>query len=182
MRSDTFGRLRICSKSFTSFRSFFSTSKVFRFFRSFSKFLDLFGPVRMHSDASGCVRMHSDAFGRPLKRQVQQAQEDAQNWCGKYEDAHPHKLRSGEAARAWRPSIDSKPRSGESRGADTSQQTSTFKRDGRDVYTRRAGRFHETGGTFAREVFSCPHGLTENMFEGFLVVRMALPNTFLKSL
>ena len=29
-------------------------------------------------------------------------------------------------------------------------------------------------------VFSRPHGPTENIFEGFLAVRMALPKTFLK--
>ena len=30
-----------------------------------------------------------------------------------------------------------------------------------------------------QRVFSCPHGPTKNIFEGFLAVRMALPKTFL---
>ena len=47
------------------------------------------------------------------------------------------------------------------------RKNATFKRDGRDVYTTRAGRFHETGGTFSQEVFSRPHGPTEKLFEGF---------------
>ena len=54
------------------------------------------------------------------------------------------------------------------------------------------GRDGSAGGTARRapapvnwkiemfeKVFSCPHGPTENIFEWFLAVRMALPKTFL---